>query len=69
MEKLDKIGCRVHLNPNGSSLRCGDKVNAWNWNPNEGVVQLCDVCKLKKQNASLLDMLNRRHPDGLPQTE
>lgn len=69
MQKQDNIGCRVLLNPNGSSLRCGDKVNTWNWNPNEGVVQLCAVCKLKKQNASLLDMLNRRHPDGLQQTE
>lgn len=57
----DAIGCRVHLNPSGSDLRCGDKINAWNWNPNEGVVQLCPLCSLKKQNASRLEMLNRRN--------
>lgn len=52
------IGCRVHLNPNGSDLRCGDRVNNVNWNPNEGAVQLCTICSLRKQNSTLLDMLN-----------
>lgn len=58
--KDEEIGCRVHLNPNGSDLRCGDRVNNVNWNPNEGVIQLCEMCKLKKQNASLVEALNRR---------
>ncbi|TQC75571.1 hypothetical protein [Pantoea dispersa] len=62
--KTDKIGCRVQLNPNGSDLRCGDRVNNVNWNLNEGVVELCEVCKLKLRNASLLEALNRRHPDS-----
>ena len=57
----DKIGCRVQLNPNGSDLRCGDKVNKVNWNPNEGVVQLCQICQLRKQNTTLLDMLNSKN--------
>lgn len=56
--KTDRIGCRVQLNPNGSDLRCGDRVNNVNWNPNEGAVQLCTICSLRKKNASLLDMLN-----------
>lgn len=55
------IGCRAHLNPKGSDLRCGDKVSAWNWNLNEGVVQLCPLCSLKKQNSVMIDMLNRRN--------
>ncbi len=59
MNNYEQIGCRVQLNPNGSDLRCGDKVNNINWNPNEGVVQLCEMCRLKKQNATLLEMLNR----------
>lgn len=59
MRNYEHIGCRVHLNPNGSDLRCGDKVNNLNWNPNEGVVQLCEMCRLKKQNATLLETLNR----------
>lgn len=58
--KDEEIGCRVHLNPNGSDLRCGDRVNNVNWNPNEGAIQLCEMCKLKKQNASLVEALNRR---------
>lgn len=58
--KDEKIGCRVHLNPNGSDLRCGDRVNNVNWNQNEGSIQLCEMCKLKKQNASLVEALNRR---------
>lgn len=58
--KDEEIGCRVHLNPNGSDLRCGDRINNINWNPNEGVIQLCEMCKLKKQNASLVEALNRR---------
>ena len=53
-------GCRTLLNPNGSSLRCGDKVNHLNWEPNEGAVQLCEVCKLHKRNATLESMLNRK---------
>lgn len=52
------IGCRVQLNPNGSDLRCGDRVNNVNWNPNEGAVQLCTICSLRKQNSSLLGMIN-----------
>lgn len=62
MKNYDDIGCRVQLNPNGSDQRCGDKLNNINWNPNEGVVQLCEVCRLKKQNNSMLKMLNRRYP-------
>lgn len=58
--KDEEIGCRVHLNPNGSDLRCGDRVNNVNWNQNEGAIQLCEMCKLKKQNASLVEALNRR---------
>lgn len=62
MKNYDAIGCRVHLNPNGSDLRCGDKLNNINWNQNEGVVQLCEICRLKKQNSTMLEMLNRRYP-------
>lgn len=54
------IGCRLLLNPNGSSLRCGDRINNVNWNPNEGAIQLCPMCELRKQNNTLVDMLNRR---------
>ncbi len=57
--KDEEIGCRIHLNLNGSDLRCGDRINNINWNPNEGVIQLCETCKLKKQNASLVEALNR----------
>lgn len=53
-------GCRILLNPNGSSLRCGDKVDHLNWEPNEGVVQLCELCRLRKRSASLESMLNRK---------
>lgn len=62
MENLNesKIGCGVHLNPNGSDLRCGQKINNLNCNANEGVVQLCAVCALRKQNKALLDMLNSK---------
>lgn len=68
LHKDHQIGCRVLLNPvmqnpNGYGLRCGDKVNNLNWNPNEGVVQLCPICILRKQNATLVDMLNRRRND------
>lgn len=62
MTKHEHIGCRVQLNPNGSDLRCGDKLNNINWNPNEGVVQLCEMCRLKKMNNSLSKMLNRSKP-------
>ncbi len=61
MIKDDVIGCRVQLNPNGSDLRCGDKVNNINWNENEGVVQLCTMCQLRKQNSTLRNMLNHKH--------
>ncbi|MEI7177071.1 hypothetical protein [Pectobacterium carotovorum] len=63
-EKYDVPGCRVQLNPNGSDIRCGDKVNNRNWNPNEGVVQLCPICQLKRQNNSLIEMLNRKTDKG-----
>lgn len=58
--KDEEIGCRVQLNPNGSDLRCGDRVNNVNWNPNEGVIQLCQMCALRKQNMSLINLLNRK---------
>lgn len=64
MKNYDRIGCRVQLNPNGNDLRCGDKLNNINWNQNEGVVQLCEICRLKKQNSTMLEMLNRRYPSG-----
>lgn len=60
MFKDEEIGCRTQLNPNGSDLRCGDKVNAWNWNHNEGLVQLCPICELKRKNNYLIDMLNKK---------
>ena len=60
LKKYDDIGCRVHLNPNGSDLRCGDKLNNLNWNKNEGVVQLCEACRLKQQNNTLMEMLNHK---------
>lgn len=63
-EKYDVSGCRVQLNPNGSDIRCGDKVNNRNWNPNEGVVQLCPMCQLKQQNNTLIEMLNRKIDKG-----
>lgn len=53
-------GCRILLNPNGSSLRCGDKVNNLNWELNEGVVQLCEMCRLLKRNEDLESVLNRK---------
>lgn len=56
----DQIGCRIQLNPNGSDLRCGDRVNNLNWNPNEGCIQLCPMCSLRKQNSTLMEMLNRK---------
>ena len=49
--KTDNYGCRAQLNPNGSDLRCGDK----RWDR----IQLCEMCQLKKRNASLTEMLNR----------
>jgi hypothetical protein len=61
MKNYDDIGCRVHLNPNGSDLRCGDTATYRNWNASEGVVQLCEICRLKKQNKTMLEMLNRRY--------
>lgn len=57
---LAPTGCRVQLNPNGSDLRCGDKLNNVNFSPNEGAIQYCAMCRLKLQNATLLEMLNRR---------
>lgn len=58
--KYEVVGCRTQLNPNGSDLRCGDKVNSNNWNENEGFVQLCGMCSLKRKNNTLIDMLNRQ---------
>ncbi|WP_145601645.1 hypothetical protein [Yersinia frederiksenii] len=59
-EKHEKVGCGVHLNPNGSDLRCGQKINNRNWNENEGVVQLCVICELKQRNNSLMDALQTK---------
>lgn len=54
--KDEQIGCRVHLNPNGSDLRCGDRINNLFGAPQ----QLCEMCQLRKRNSTLVDMLNRR---------
>lgn len=59
--KNEKIGCGVHLNPNGSDLRCGQKLNNRNWNEEEGVIQLCIICELKQRNNSLMDALQSKH--------
>lgn len=56
-------GCRVQLNPNGSDLRCGDRINNLNWNQNEGVVQLCPMCQLKQKNNTLIEMVNRQREE------
>lgn len=58
---LAPTGCRLQLNPNGSDLRCGDKTNNLNFNPNEGVIQYCAMCRLKLKNAILLEAINRRN--------
>lgn len=60
INKDQHIGCRIQLNPNGSDLRCGDKINNLNWNPNEGALQLCPMCRIRMQNMSLIDAINRR---------
>lgn len=57
----DRVGCRIQLNPNGSDLRCGDRINNINWNLNEGVVQLCEVCKIKQRNLNLVKALKEKY--------
>ncbi|EAB5377026.1 hypothetical protein TX36_24210 [Salmonella enterica] len=59
--KDEQTGCRVILHPNHSSVRCGDRVNNVNWNPNEGAIQLCPMCELRRKNSSLIDALNAKH--------
>lgn len=61
MGMIEVVGCRVHLNPNGSDLRCGDRVNNFNWNEDEGYIQLCQVCSLRKQNSALIEMLSKKN--------
>lgn len=58
--KHEKVGCGVHLNPNGSDLRCGQKINNRNWNENEGAIQLCIICELKQRNNSLMAALQSK---------
>ena len=61
-EEREMIGCGSHLNPNGSDLRCGQKV----FSPLSGCseMELCSTCMLKRKINGYQDAFDRLSNNG-----